>query len=148
MLNLLKKYEQLIAYAVFGVLTTLVNIASFWALEHLVGWNYFWSNNLAWLLSVLFAFFTNKTYVFKSKYTTKKAFFKEMTAFFGARIASLVVDDLIMFIGISLLGMNSLVVKILDQFIVIAMNYVLSKIIFKSDPMKGQKDVQEINNDE
>lgn len=157
MLNLFKKYEQLIAYAVFGVLTTLVNIVSFWGLENMAGWHYFWSNNLAWLLSVLFAFFTNKTYVFKSKYTTKTAFFKEMSAFFGARIASLVIDDLIMFVGISLLSANSMVVKILDQFIVIAMNYVLSKIIFKSDPMKGKtdksdqtkvkKDVQEINNE-
>lgn len=148
MSKLFKKYEQLIAYAVFGVLTTLVNIASFWFFENVIHWNYFWSNNMAWLLSVLFAFFTNKTYVFKSKYTTRFAFLKEMVAFFGARIASLVVDDLIMFVGISLLSMNSMLVKVIDQFIVIAMNYVLSKIIFKSDPMKGKKEVQEVKNDE
>ncbi|MFD1671011.1 GtrA family protein [Agrilactobacillus yilanensis] len=148
MINLLKKYEQLISYAIFGVLTTIVNIVSFWFFENIINWNYFWSNNIAWLLSVLFALFTNKTFVFKSKYTTLVAFIKEAIAFFGARIASLVIDDLIMFVGISLLHFSSLPVKIVDQFVVIAMNYVLSKIIFKSDPLKGKKDVQEIKNGE
>lgn len=148
MINLLKKYEQLISYAIFGVLTTIVNIVSFWFFENIINWNYFWSNNIAWLLSVLFALFTNKTFVFKSNYTTLVAFIKEAIAFFGARIASLVIDDLIMFVGISLLHFSSLPVKIVDQFVVIAMNYVLSKIIFKSDPLKGKKDVQEIKNGE
>lgn len=141
MLKLIQKYRQLIAYAIFGVLTTLVNIFAFALLEKGAGWHYFWSNNLAWLIAVLFAFFTNKTFVFRSPYTTASAFFKEIVAFFGARIASLAVDDLVMFVGISLLSMNSILVKVIDNVIVIIINYVLSKLIFKSDPLKGQKEV-------
>ncbi|MCD2256614.1 GtrA family protein [Lactobacillus sp. CC-MHH1034] len=140
MIELIKKYKQLINYAIFGVLTTVINIGAFQLLDHNLNWNYMWANNMAWFISVLFAFFTNKTLVFGSKYTTKGAFTRELLAFFAARLASLLVDDAIMYVGVSLLGMNSLLTKIVDNIIVIIINYVLSKIIFKSDPMKSKKE--------
>ncbi|GAF39995.1 hypothetical protein FC83_GL003005 [Agrilactobacillus composti DSM 18527 = JCM 14202] len=146
MLGLIHKYKQLIAYGIFGVLTTVVNIVAYQLFAKYLGINPLVANVIAWFLSVLFAFFTNKTYVFGSKYTTKNAFFKELWAFFGARVASFGIDELCVLIGITWLGLPGLPVKIVDNIIVIVINYVLSKIIFKSDPLAGKKDVQEDKN--
>ncbi|KRN28338.1 gtrA-like family protein [Lactobacillus selangorensis] len=129
--NLYEKYRDILAYLVFGVLTTLINIVVYWFCTSVLHWNYMLANNLAWFLSVLFAFFTNKTFVFRSKYTTVKAFFIEMGAFFFARGVSLILDDGIMFVGISLLHWSSLLTKFIDQFVVIAVNYIFSKWIFR-----------------
>ncbi|KRM21015.1 gtrA-like family protein [Latilactobacillus graminis DSM 20719] len=106
----------------------------FFGLDHYTNLNYLISNTIAWLLSVLFAFFTNKTWVFQSKYTTCKDFSREIASFFFFRGISFVMDTAIMFIGISLLVLPNMIVKVLDQIIVILANYVFSKWIFKNTP--------------
>ncbi len=80
--QLIQKYWEQLMYLVFGVLTTLVNMVVFFGLDHYTTINYLVSNTIAWFLSVLFAFFTNKTWVFQSKYTTLKDFSREMASFF------------------------------------------------------------------
>ena len=118
--ELLLKYKAVIAYLFFGGLTTIINIVVFQVCSVNLGMYYQLANFLAWLLSVLFAFITNKLWVF------------EMWWFFFYRIISLGFDAGIMFIGISLLHANGLLTKLVDQVVIVLLNYFFSKfLIFK-----------------
>ena len=128
--KIIQQYWEQLMYLVFGVLTTLVNMVVFYLLDRYTGMYYLLSNTIAWFLSVLFAFFTNKTWVFQSKYTTIPDFIREMTSFFFFRGISYLMDTAIMFIGISLLHGPNMIVKLIDQFVVILANYIFSKWIF------------------
>lgn len=120
------KYGQALRYLVVGGLTTGVNIVLFFALTHLgVAW--FWANLVAWALSVLFAFVANRRVVFASHSTH---LWREAASFFALRGASLGADTVILFIGLTLLHGSPLVVKLIDQVVVIALNYLFSKRIF------------------
>lgn len=128
--NLIHKYWEQLMYLVFGVLTTAVNMVVFYLLDQYTGMYYLLSNTVAWFLSVLFAFFTNKTWVFQSKYTTFRDFSREIASFFFFRVISYIMDTAIMFVGISMLHGPNMVVKIIDQFVIILANYIFSKWIF------------------
>jgi putative flippase GtrA len=123
---------EMISYLVFGVLTTIVNIAVFSFCHDLLCWSWEVSNLLAWLLAVIFAFFTNKLFVFRSKSFAPRVFFFELVSFFGARLLSLGVDMAGMWLCLDVIQMHSLLAKIIVNFFVILINYILSKlIIFK-----------------
>lgn len=125
------KIKEIIWYGFFGVLTTLVNIISFYFLDK-TGMNVYLNNFIAWFLSVLFAFITNKLYVFNSKSLDKKVVIKEICSFFFFRILSLGIDMAGMYICISLLNIGKMISKIIMNIIVIVANYIFSKIfIFK-----------------
>lgn len=127
------KYKELINYGIFGVLTTIINYVSYILFTRLFSIDIFISNLLAWVLSVIFAFITNKIIVFESKEFTLKTIVKEGTSFVIARILSLLLDMLILYIMSDLMGINDLIVKIISNIIVIIVNYILSKfIIFKN----------------
>ena len=126
------KIKEILWYGVFGILTTLINIISFYLLDK-TGMNVYISNLIAWILSVLFAFITNKLFVFNSKSLDKAIVMKEMISFFFFRILSLGIDMAGMYICISLININKLVSKIIMNIIVIISNYIFSKIfIFKN----------------
>ncbi len=128
-LEFYKKYEEVISYLFFGACTTLCNIVVFYVTYELLHLDLLVANTLAWFLSVLFAYITNRIFVFKSK---EKNIAKEIVAFFFARILSLGVDSLIMFVGIDILKFSSLVVKIVANIVVVLFNYIFSKLfIFK-----------------
>lgn len=130
MRTIFRKYREVIAYLFFGGLTTLVNIVVFAILEKVM--NYQVANILAWVGSVLFAYMTNKLWVFTSRTKNKKELLKEISSFFLFRGLSLLMDILIMWIGISLLHGNPLLTKIIDNVVVVIANYVFSKFyIFK-----------------
>ncbi len=123
---------EVISYLVFGVLTTAVNIVSFGQFRSVLHWDLLAANTLAWILSVAFAFITNKLFVFKSKSFEPGPFLRELFTFFGARLFSLGVDTLGMLLLVNVLAWNDWVAKIIMNVIVIMINYVLSKrIIFK-----------------
>lgn len=139
--NLIKKFlnKETISYLIFGVLTTIINIVVFWFAERelafimsedaasLVG------NVISWVISVAFAFVTNKLFVFESKSMAFKVVMAELTGFVIARLLSLAFDEGFMFVAIVLLGMNSLLAKIISNVFVVIINYVLSKFfIFKN----------------
>lgn len=131
MFNLYKKYEEIIKYLLFGVLTTLVSILSYALFTRLFNINYLISNVLSWILAVLFAFITNKLYVFKSE-TNNKDLLKEIIKFFEFRILSLLIELVIMYLFVDILKLNDMIVKIIAQVIVIVLNYVFSKVfVFK-----------------
>ncbi len=127
---LFEKYRMVIMYLIFGVLTTIINIISFDLLSEVLPTVI--SNIIAWLLSVIFAFFTNKYFVFDTDGDTQKTFVAQLISFFAARIISGVIDTGIVYVFIDILGFNKTAVKILSNIFVIIFNYVASKlVIFK-----------------
>lgn len=127
------KYKEQIAYLFFGIMTTVINFVVYFVLTNVFETNEFVANSIAWVVSVAFAFITNKLFVFESKNFNTKTLFKEITGFISARIASFGIEMIIMYIGISLLLINDIFVKIASNVVVIITNYVLSKlIIFKN----------------
>lgn len=130
--SLYKKYKEIINYLIFGGLTTLVSIVTYALFTKLFLINYLISNVLSWIIAVLFAFITNKLFVFESKSKDKKLVTKEITNFFFFRIVSLVIEMVIMYIFVDLLSINDLITKVIAQVIVILSNYIFSKVfVFK-----------------
>lgn len=128
--ELYKKYKEVINYLIFGVLTTLVSLAVYYisVLTVLDPENAFQlqvANIISWIAGVAFAYFTNRKYVFESKETNKV---KEASKFVLARVTTLVMDMLIMWLGVTILHGNDKIVKLISQVIVVVSNYVFSKL--------------------
>ena len=127
------KTKEILWYGFFGVLTTLVNIISFYLLDK-SGLNTYLANFMAWFISVAFAFITNKLFVFNSKNMSFKVFIKELVSFFFFRVLSLGVDMGGLFICLDLLHIGKMLSKVLMNVIVIIVNYVFSKLfVFKNN---------------
>jgi len=130
--QLYTKYKNIIPYAFFGVLTTIVNIAVYWLMAHPLGLKVIPSTVIAWISAVLFAYITNRKWVFHSEAHTTNAIVKEIFSFFACRLATGLVDLACMFIFVDVLHLNDVVIKFIANVIVIVLNYVASKlIIFK-----------------
>lgn len=113
--------KETVLYLIFGILTTLINITSFYFL-HKISDNLIMTNSIAWIISVLFAFITNKNIVFKSNGNI----IKEILMFFLARLLSLLFDNVFMLILTKTIG--DMLAKIITNIFVIIINYILSKI--------------------
>ena len=120
--------RETVLYLVFGILTTGINIGICGFLADILQWNVYLANSIAWVLSVAFAFVTNKLFVFHSRSVNKHILLKETVFFLLARLASLGVDMLIVWLLATLCGMNLWVVKIISNVVVIVLNYILSKL--------------------
>ncbi|MGX6997808.1 GtrA family protein [Periweissella fabalis] len=132
---IINKYSSQLLYLVFGVLTTIVNIVVF-GVGIKFGLNTTFSNILAWLLSVLVAYLTNRVWVFGSKAVSFGEKIREIITFFYYRGVTLLLDLAIIYVGVNLLHGQPLIWKIIDNVIVIILNYVLSKVfIFKNNKM-------------
>ena len=118
--------KELVLYVVFGALTTLVNFVVYFLFARLLGVHYIISNILAWFFSVLFAYVTNRSWVFESENTN---ILKEVILFFSGRIFSGVVDTGLMYLFIDILTIGDFISKIIIQVIVVVLNYVFSKLI-------------------
>lgn len=130
--QLWQQYASVISYLVFGVLTTVVNIGVFDVLDTYAHWNYQVATVLAWFISVLFAYITNKLWVFDSKTTTSQALMTELGSFFFFRILSLFMDMAMMWLGISILHASPLITKVVDNVVIVVVNYLFSRVfIFK-----------------
>lgn len=127
------KYKEEILYLFFGGCTTLVNIVAYFLFARILQFDTVASNVLAWILSVLFAYITNRIWVFESKEKTFGGVMSEMLKFVGCRVATGLMDTAIMYIFVDLLSFNDMVVKVLSNILVIILNYVASKLfIFKA----------------
>ena len=152
--------REIVTYIIFGVLTTAVNLVTFYITKQIfisIGWDgvfnamlgsagwekalallgsgtdYLDATVIAWTVAVIFAFVTNKLIVFESKSWKHAVAGKEFVGFIGARLFSLLVELLCMFIMVTLLHWNEFVAKVIVQIIVVILNYVFSKlIIFKN----------------
>ena len=126
-----QRLKEIVLYLFFGVLTTLINIVSFYILNNLFGVYYLLANALAWLLSVTFAYFTNRRWVFESK---DARIVNEFAKFVSCRLFSGMCDMIIMFLGVDILGGSSFITKLLTNVVVVVLNYIFSKrIIFKKE---------------
>lgn len=129
----LLKHRDFLIYTVFGFLASVINIVSFMLIKSGLHVHYIFANTLAWLISVVFGFFTNKSIVFKSEYSTGYALFTELIAFFFFRGMSLLADSAIMVLGISVLHMSSFWAKTIDQLLVGLLNYATTRFTFSKE---------------
>ncbi len=135
-LNLYKKYKEIINYLIVGVLTTVVSLAVYYisvftflnpdnSIQLQI------ANILSWIAGVAFAYFTNRKYVFES---TNKNKLQEATKFVSSRITTLLLDMFIMWLGVTILHFNDKLIKLVSQVLVIVGNYILSKLfVFKKE---------------
>ena len=144
--ELIVKYKELLIYLVFGVLTTLVNFLTYWIFTKILGEELYLINNaIAWVVGVVFAFVTNKLFVFESKTWKSKIAGKEFIEFVGARLFSFGVEEggMWLFVDVLAFGEKSvnlfgititgqIIAKLVLAVIVVILNYFFSKfIIFK-----------------
>lgn len=141
--DLIIKYKSVLLYLIFGVLTTVVNIVTFYlcnlvlAQQYIIwGWplsGWAIANAIAWVVAVLFAYITNRIFVFESKKTGVKAISTEIISFFAFRLLTLGFDMAIMYVMIDMLSINDIISKVVANIVVIILNYVFSKLfIFKA----------------
>lgn len=129
---LLLRYREPIRYVFFGGLTTLVNMAAYRVFFAYLGLPNVAATAIAWLLSVLFAFFTNKRWVFSGTDWKAGTLLREGSRFLLCRALTGALDILIMYIGVDVLNANPDLTKLLSNVIVILLNFVASKrMIFR-----------------
>ena len=127
-----EKYEDMVCYLFFGVLTTVVNYLVYLPCHNWLGWSAGLSNVLAWVIAVAFAFLTNKPVVFKSHDWSWRVVGPELTKFVGCRIGSGVLETAILLITVDWIGWNGNVWKLITAVLVIILNYIGSKfLVFK-----------------
>lgn len=132
--SLVEKYRDILIYLIFGVLTTIVNYVIYLPVFNICGLTAAVSNIIAWIGAVIFAFLTNKPFVFHSHDWTAKTVVPELTKFISCRIASGVLETVILLLTVDCLHWNGNVWKLVTQVLVIVMNYVGSKLlVFKKN---------------
>lgn len=130
-----KKYEEAINYLFFGFLAFLVNMVAYALAAWVLGANdekvllVLIATAFAWIVSVLFAYWTNRSFVFKSKVKDKKGIWKEFSAFVGARIITGLMELVIMYVMVDLAGINNMIAKFVCNVVVIVSNYIFSKLL-------------------
>ena len=137
--RLFQKYREIIMYLIFGVSTTLVNWIVYTLLVSIANTDVTLANGIAWFAAVIFAYITNKLYVFESKSWKVTVLAHEIISFFGARIASGVFEiflpALLMKIGLdqAIFGIEGFAAKLVVSVLVIVLNYIFSKLfVFKN----------------
>ena len=141
--NLIIKYKELIIYVFFGLCNTVVNLGSYKLLTmHLGVELYLVSNGIAWFVTIVFAFVTNKLFVFESKSWDLKLVAKEVSSFFAARVFSFLVEEAGLFLLVDIFGMKdfafevygftvsgNMISKVILAVVVVVMNYFFSKFV-------------------
>ena len=117
--------REIFWYVFFGALTTLINIVAYWMLYYVISASNTMSTIIAWVLSVIFAYITNKLWVFEKG---DKSTLKEAAEFFIARLSTGILDLFVMYVFVELLLFEGGIIKILSNVIVVVLNYLLSKL--------------------
>ena len=129
-----KKYKEIINYLISGVIATVLNIGIFalfnlWLGEDL----YLVSNAISIIAAVLFQYFSNKFFVFEHKKMTMKENLLEFSKFISCRFITAMLDMGVMFVGVSILKVNEMIMKVITNVIVVILNYIFSKLfVFKN----------------
>ena len=124
-----RKYWNILSYLFFGVLTTVVNYAVYLPCYNLLHLSAAVSNVIAWVVAVAFAYLTNKPWVFKSHDWSLKTVVPELTKFVACRIGSGVLETGIIFVFVDWLGFNGNVFKLITSVLVVILNYIGSKLL-------------------
>ena len=113
----------------FGFLTTVVNFLVYFPLHNGTTMLAAFANVIAWCAAVIFAFLTNKPFVFKSKDWSQRTVFAEAGKFIAARLGSLVVETGIIYLAVDIMRLDGNVIKIITSIIVVILNYLASKLL-------------------
>lgn len=134
------KYKEMILYVFFGGLTTLVNWGLYWVLVNWFGVHFLVSTVIAQIASILFAYVTNRIWVFESKVHGFRGIALEMLRFFGCRGVSILLDLGCMKVGVDILHIDDTWMKLLSNVVVVIVNYVFSKVFIFRKPQEETKD--------
>lgn len=126
----IKQHKEIIAYLIVGILTTIVSLCSYYAcvltfLNPQIAWQLQLANVISWICAVTFAYVMSRKFVFKSVRTD---WAREAAAFYSSRLVTLFADMAIMFVLVTLCGVNDKIAKLIVQVVVTIANYVLSKL--------------------
>lgn len=130
--QIVNKYKDIIPYIVFGILTTLVNMVVYWICAHAFRITVVVASIIAWVAAVLFAYVTNRKWVFYSEAFSKREIIKEIVTFFSCRLLTGVVDWVIMYVFAVLIGLDDVIIKAIANVVVIVLNYMASKFLIFS----------------
>lgn len=131
-IKIYRKNEEAISYLFWGFATFVVSMVLFYLFANIMGLYEQIANVLSWIICVIFAYLTNRTFVFKSKVKGLGKILLEFKDFVVARVLTLVMENAILFVMIDLMTINNMIAKLVGQFVVIVSNYFLSKLwIFK-----------------
>jgi putative flippase GtrA len=126
---LLRKYKGLIAYALFGVLTTLANLGVYYICYDILELGSDLSVVIAWIAAVIVAFSTNKPFVFDSHDWSPKVLVPEVLNFTGCRAGTGVLELVLMHVTVEMLQFPGMLMKLLVNILVIIINYIASKLL-------------------
>lgn len=135
--NLYEKYKEAIDYLFWGGVAFVLSMVLFYIFANVMNLYEQIANILSWIICVIFTYLTNRTFVFQSKVSGAKNIFKEFKDFVTARLLTLVMENVILFVMIDMLSVHNMIAKLVGQFVVIVSNYFLSKLwIFKKEKAK------------
>lgn len=137
-----KRNKEVLLYLFFGGLAFAVSMVTFALFNVAMGINELTANVLSWFITVLFAFYTNRVWVFQAPTESVGKFLKQIGTFYAGRIITLLVEEAILFVFITQLGCSSMGVKLVAQIIVIVVNYFSSKLLV----FKKRSDTRIIDN--
>ena len=127
--TLFEKYWDIVSYLFFGVLTTVVDYLIYLPVFNFSGLSAAVSNMIAWVVAVAFAYLTNKPFVFQSHDWSAKTVIPELTKFVSCRLASGVMETLILLLTVDCLHWHGNIWKLVTQVLVVIVNYVGSKLL-------------------
>ncbi len=140
MKKLIIKYRSLIAYVFFGVLTTCVNVVSYYILTEITNCQNIPATAAAWAIAVCFAFITNKLLVFSSVSFKARVFIWEFCSFYACRLLTGCFDLTIMYLAVDIANLQPTIWKTLSDILAIILNYIASKcIVFKRGILPEKK---------
>lgn len=130
-MKLLKKlwYSESIRYLFIGGCTTLLSLVLFYIFCDVFSMNVTLGNVLSIIISILFAYITNRLFVFASKNYGVKAVFLEFCRFIGGRLATMILEVGGVYLLYDILGQPKMVAKLITQVLVIVGNYFISKFL-------------------
>ena len=132
-----RQYKEAIDYLFWGGVAFVLSMVLFYIFANVMNIYEQIANILSWIICVIFTYLTNRIFVFQSKVKGFKNIFKEFKDFVTARLLTLVMENVILFVMIDLLSINNMISKLVGQFVVIVSNYFLSKLwIFKKEKEK------------
>lgn len=127
--SLVKNHWDIITYLFFGVLTTVVNYLVYLPVYNLLHLSASLSNAIAWVAAVVFAYLTNKPWVFKSHDWSRQTVIPELTKFVSCRLASGIMETVILLVTVDLFHWNGNIWKLVTSVLVVVLNYVASKLL-------------------
>lgn len=128
----LKRHKLFIIYNLFGFSATLLETLLYWFLYHQAGVSNIGSTLMSWIITVVYAFFTNKIFVYKSRFWRPTSVILEFFSFFGFRAVTGIYNVFHMWITVDVLALWPVPMKVISALLVGLMNYALGKgVVFK-----------------